>query len=107
MIERFMRILVMFDLPVETKQNKIDYTIFRRFLIQDGYDMLQFSVYSRLCQNWDQAETHTKRLKSWAPRKGAVRVLLLTNKQFADAVILTGDKKYQEKRINESQLLLF
>jgi CRISPR-associated endonuclease Cas2 len=48
-----------------------------------------------------------KRLKMWAPRKGAVRVLLITNKQFADAKILTGQKKYQEKIINEKQLLLF
>ena len=69
--------------------------------------MIQYSVYSRICSNLDMAETHLKRLRFWAPRKGAVRVLLLTNKQFADAIILTGDKKYQEKRINESQLLLF
>ncbi len=107
MMGKFMRILVMFDLPVKTKRNKFDYTLFRRFLINDGYDMIQFSVYSRLCQNLDQAQTHMKRLKMWAPRKGAVRVLLITNKQFADAKILTGQKKYQEKIINEKQLLLF
>jgi len=97
----------MFDLPVETKENKHEYTIFRRFLIQDGYDMLQFSVYSRICSSLDSAHTHLKRLKSWAPRKGAVRVMLITNKQFADAIILTGVKKAQEKKVNEAQLLLF
>lgn len=97
----------MFDLPVETKKNKRVYTEFRRFLLHDGYDMLQFSVYSRICTNSDQAEVHIKRLKLWAPRRGSVRVLLITNKQFADALILTGAKKPQEKRINDAQLLLF
>lgn len=106
-MNRFMRILVMFDLPTKTKKNKVDYTIFRRFLIRDGYDMIQLSVYSRICPNTDAAGKHINRLKVWTPRKGAVRVLLVTNKQFADTLILTGSRTPQEKRINEAQLLLF
>jgi CRISPR-associated protein Cas2 len=107
MINRFMRMLVMFDLPTETKENKKEYTDFRKFLLRDGYDMLQFSVYSRICPNLDAVDTHTKRLRKVAPRRGAVRVLTVTNKQYSDAEILTGEKKAQEKRITESQLLLF
>lgn len=102
-----MRIVVMFDLPTETKESKKEYSAFRNFLLRDGYDMIQFSVYSRICRDGEAAQIHVKRLKFWAPPKGAVRVILITNKQFADAVIVTGDKKAQEKRINESQLLLF
>ena len=97
----------MFDLPTESKENKKDYTDFRKFLLRDGYDMLQFSIYSRICPNLDSVHTHTKRLRHIAPRKGAVRVITVTNKQFAEAEILTGERKYQEKKITEAQLLLF
>jgi CRISPR-associated protein Cas2 len=105
MINRLMRLLIMFDLPVDTKHSKREYATFRKFLLKDGYDMIQFSVYSRICANSDAAETHLQRARQMAPRKGAVRSLLITNKQFAEAVILNGRKKYQEKKVNENQLL--
>ena len=43
-----MRMLVFFDLPVVTKTHRRAYTVFRRFLLNDGYDMIQFSVYGRI-----------------------------------------------------------
>ena len=107
MINRFMRLIVLFDLPTETKKDKRNYLTFRRFLLNNGYDMLQFSVYSRLCRDADQAEIHIKRLKNNAPKDGSVRVLMMTNKQYSQAIVLTGRKKPQEKCVNESQLLLF
>lgn len=97
----------MFDLPTGTNKNKKDYIDFRRFLLRDGYDMIQYSVYSRICRDGESARRHIERMKLWAPRAGAIRVLLITNKQFAEAVIVTGKKKDQEKKINEAQLLLF
>lgn len=107
MINRFMRMLVMFDLPVENKENRKIYTNFRKFLLRDGYDMLQFSVYSRICPNLDSVDAHVKRLRRVAPGKGAVRVLTITNKQYADAEIVTGERKRQENRVTERQILLF
>jgi len=97
----------MFDLPVDSKENKKEYTDFRKFLLRDGYDMLQFSIYSRICPNLDAVHAHTKRLRRVAPRRGAVRVITVTNKQFAEAEILTGEKKPQENRITNKQILLF
>lgn len=97
----------MFDLPTESKESKKYYTDFRKFLLRDGYDMIQFSVYSRICANLDAVDKHLKRLKHVAPEKGAVRVLTLTNKQYGDAVIVTGERKRQEKGINEAQISLF
>lgn len=102
-----MRLVVMFDLPTETKKNKKDYTEFRRFLIRDGYDMIQFSVYSRICRDGESARQHVVKLRQWAPQVGAIRALLITNKQFAEAMIISGERKIQEKKINEAQLLLF
>lgn len=97
----------MFDLPVVSDSDRKQATKFRNFLLKDGYDMLQFSVYTRICPNSDAAKKHAQRLILNTPKKGSVRVLSLTNKQFADAIIATGEKKPQEKKINESQLLLF
>ncbi|MGC8697432.1 MAG: CRISPR-associated endonuclease Cas2, partial [Halothiobacillus sp.] len=59
---RFMRLMVFFDLPTLTREDKRAYTLFRRFLIQDGYDMLQWSVYGRITNGAADLETHLKRL---------------------------------------------
>jgi len=57
-----MRMLVFFDLPVVTKSERRAYTVFRRFLLNDGYDMIQFSVYGRILNGGDAADKHMKRL---------------------------------------------
>ena len=57
-----MRLLVLFDLPVVTKAERRAYTLFRRFLMNDGYDMIQFSVYGRILNGNDALEKHMKRL---------------------------------------------
>ena len=68
-----MRLIVFFDLPVVTKKDRKIYAQFRKFLIKDGYDMLQFSVYSRICNGDDGVYKHYTRLKENLPRKGSVR----------------------------------
>jgi len=107
MLNRLMRIVVMFDLPTNTKEHRKEYTKFHSFLMRDGYDMLQYSVYARICPNGDSADKHLKRLRTYSPSKGAVRVITITNKQFAEAHIITGDRTRQEKRVTEAQMLLF
>ena len=68
-----MRILVFFDLPTLTKADKRAYTLFRRFLLQDGYDMLQWSVYSRIVNGEDDVKKHQKKLVANLPKKGSIR----------------------------------
>lgn len=87
-----MRVLVFFDLPVVSKKDRKAYAEFRRFLINDGYAMLQFSVYSRITQNHDDAQKHIKRLCGNLPPKGSVRVMQVTEKQFNSMIILVGDE---------------
>lgn len=102
-----MRILVFFDLPVVKKEDRKEYSIFRRFLINDGYSMLQYSVYSRICNGSDGVEKHVIRLKANLPPKGSVRYLQLTEKQYSEMKFLVGSPKKQEKVINSSQLNVF
>ena len=102
-----MRILVFFDLPVVTKIERRAYTVFRRFLLNDGYDMIQFSVYGRIVNGTDAEAKHMKRLIDNLPPAGSVRVLTVTEKQFAAMKLLVGLPLFQEKTVNAQQILLF
>ncbi|WP_036298882.1 CRISPR-associated endonuclease Cas2 [Methylophilus sp. OH31] len=104
---RYMRLLVLFDLPVVTKAERRAYTLFRRFLINDGYDMIQFSVYGRLINGNDALDKHLKRLADNLPPEGSVRCLSVTEKQYASMKLLVGLPLFQEKKVKSDQLLLF
>lgn len=104
---RHMRLLVFFDLPVVTRAERRAYTVFRRFLINDGYDMIQFSVYGRILNGNDAEVKHMKRLIDNLPPDGSVRCLSVTEKQFASMKLLVGLPLFQEKAVKASQMLLF
>jgi len=101
-----MWIFVFFDLPTKTKKEKKRYTEFRRFLLKDGFIMMQFSVYSRICKGEDSVVTHKKRVKEHLPSKGNIRMLSITDLQYSKMETLVGEKKEEEK-LEKKQLLLF
>ncbi|HOX22523.1 MAG TPA: CRISPR-associated endonuclease Cas2, partial [Elusimicrobiales bacterium] len=88
--DRFMRLLVFFDLPVQTKEERRHATQFRKFLLNDGYFMLQWSVYCRICRGEDNAQTHLNRLKGAVPAKGSIRSLQITDQQYGRMQLLLG-----------------
>jgi CRISPR-associated protein Cas2 len=88
-------IMAMFDLPVGTKTERKRATKFRKFLLDDGYSMINFSVYARSCVNWEQMRKHTKRLEDEVPHSGNVRTIFITDKQWKDALVVIG-RDYQE-----------
>lgn len=104
---RYMRVLVMFDLPTETKSDKKEYQQFRKNLVNDGYDMIQYSIYNRVCPNLDQVKKYLKRLENYKPRSGSIRAMTITNKQYEDTLLLVGAKRKQEKYANIEQFTLF
>ena len=104
---RHMRMLVFFDLPVVTRAERRAYTVFRRFLLNDGYDMIQFSIYGRILNGNDAETKHMKRLVDNLPPDGSVRSLSVTEKQFASMKMLVGLPLFQEKAVKANQLLLF
>jgi CRISPR-associated protein Cas2 len=87
---RVMWVLVLFDLPTETKKEKKAYTDFRKRLQNDGFTMFQFSIYLRNCASRENAAVHVKRVKSFLPEKGQVGILSITDKQFADMELFIG-----------------
>ncbi|MCQ2346074.1 MAG: CRISPR-associated endonuclease Cas2 [Paludibacteraceae bacterium] len=90
---RIMWVLVLFDLPTDTKKARKAYTDFRKKLIADGFTMFQFSIYLRHCPNADNADTHIKRVKSFLPEYGKVGILRITDKQFGDLELFDCRKK--------------
>ncbi len=90
-----MRILVFFDLPVKTKPERKAAARFRKFLINDGYYMVQYSVYARICSGPDAVEKHRLRIKGNLPGNGSVRMLTVTEKQYGSIDILLGNYHLQ------------
>lgn len=103
----FMRIIVLFDLPVTTKAKMRAANQFRQFLLKDGYQMLQLSIYTRIVRGRDSLAKHHKRLVEHLPEEGSIRCLEITEKQYANMEVLLGEKKVQEDKVNADQLLLF
>lgn len=77
-----MWVLVLFDLPVVTKEQRKRYADFRKRLLKRGFIMLQFSVYARPCPSDENAQVHKERIQRILPVEGEVRILMLTDKQF-------------------------
>lgn len=103
---RFMRMIVFFDLPVKEKAEQKAASKFRNFLIKDGYLMVQFSVYSRVCAGYDAVKTHEMRLKRNLPPNGSVRLLTITEKQYESMSILLGEYKQSDLTVSYEQLTL-
>lgn len=91
-----MRLILMFDLPVETKTDQRHYRQFVKYLKTEGFIRLQYSVYSKLCINNDSAKTITRRLKNNTPVKGDVRYLVVTERQYLNIVNMNGKYTLQE-----------
>jgi CRISPR-associated protein Cas2 len=83
-------LIVAFDLPVGTRKQRKAATDFRNFLIDDGYQMIQFSVYARACVSFARQETHIGRLKKNLPSEGSVRAVLVTRAQWERSHVIQG-----------------
>jgi len=99
-----MWILVLFDLPVTTKPERAKATGFRNALLDLGFEMVQFSVYMKHCAGKEQAEAIQNKITAFVPVNGNVKLLFITDKQFANIVHLG---KHPTRQINDSQLVLF
>ncbi|MCL1944375.1 MAG: CRISPR-associated endonuclease Cas2 [Firmicutes bacterium] len=99
-----MRMMIMFDLPTNTKDQRRAATQFRNNLIKQGFYMIQYSVYGRLCNGHDSVKKYKKRLQSVLPLYGSIRLITITEKQFTNADILLGTKIPSDKDAQWHQL---
>jgi len=101
-----MWVIVLFDLPTETKTQRKAAAHFRKTLIQDGFTMFQFSIYIRNCPSRENADVHINRAKNNLPEYGYVGILKITDKQFSMMEIFHA-KKVSKKPEVVQQLQLF
>lgn len=88
-----MWMVVMFDLPVVTKNERRASTGFRNALLDMGFEMSQFSVYMRFCTSGTQVDTYCKRVESSLPEGGKVTILQFTDKQYERIISFHGRAK--------------
>lgn len=100
-----MRVIVMFDLPTATAEDKKNYMRFRKDLIKMGFDMLQYSVYTRITRNYDDARKYINKVHCVLPPVGSVRVLQVTEKQYAGMLVMLGEKTPTENLLAPSDML--
>ena len=99
-----MWVIVFFDLPVRTKPQRTAAARFRNDLLDDGYLMLQFSVYARMCRAQEAVEKHIHRIQGMCPKEGSIRALQVTDKQYSRMRILLGNRR-NEELLGDQQLL--
>lgn len=87
-----MRMILMFDLPMDTPDEKRAYRKFRKYLLSEGFIMHQYSVYSKLLLNSTANTALVARLKKHNPKMGNISVLTVTEKQFARMILLHGER---------------
>lgn len=92
-VYRYMRVLLFFDLPRETHSERKSAAKFRKDLLDDGFLMLQESVYCKLAVNSSAVELIKNRIKRYMPKKGSIMLLTVTEKQFEAMDIYLGDFK--------------
>ena len=99
-----MRIIVMFDLPTINEKDLKNYRIFRKFLIKNGFMMMQESVYSKIALNQSMAMLIANKVRENKPPKGLVQMFMITEKQYSRMEILVGD--ISEEYITDDRRLI-
>ena len=102
---RYMWLFCFFDLPVGTKAQRKTATKFRKLLLGDGFNMLQLSVYVRVCRDQDGVDKHLARICKKLPRQGSVRTLAVTERQYARMKTLVGERQAHEKPAGDPLIL--
>ena len=96
-----MRLLVILS-PTDKWGTKTEYTRLRKFLQKDGYIRIAPEVFMRIVQNRKASEKHYRRIEEVAPKTGTVRLLRLTEKQYDNIYMVTGNLDYQEKTVGRN-----
>lgn len=89
---RIMWVMVLYDLPTETKAMMKDAAQFRKRLEGDGFSLFQFSIYVRHCPSKENADVHIKRVRGWLPKYGKIAIVTITDKQFGGIEIYYSQK---------------
>ncbi len=102
-----MRVMIMFDLPVETKKQRRIYSKFRKRLLENVFLMMQYSVYIKSVANKDAADFSVLQVKQFLPQDGHVRSLIITEKQYEKMQILLGKEDQNIALLGDNRTIIF
>jgi len=103
---RSMWVMVLFDLPTDSRKARKQYTRFRNQLLDDGFTKMQYSVYIRHCASQENAKVHFQRVRKSVPPDGEVRVVQFTDKQFGRMEVYFGKRRVRTET-GPAQLEMF
>ena len=103
---RYMRVIVMFDLPVGTSAERREYSVFRKYLIKSGFCMMQESIYCKMAVNSTMADTIVNNIRKNKPKYGLVQVLKIKEKQYASMEFIVGQSKMEVLDSTERVVIL-
>ena len=101
-----MRVVVFFDLPVVTGEERSAYVQFRKFLLKSGFMMVQESVYCKLALNGSAVNSIIDNVRKNSPDKGLIQILTVTEKQYSKMDIIIGDLKSEVLDSDERLVIL-
>lgn len=103
---RFMRVMVLFDLPVGTAAERKEYARFRKFLVRAGFVMMQESVYTKIVLTPAAASAVIRHIRGASPEEGLIQVLTVTEKQFAGMELIIGSTQKEVVDSDERLVVL-
>lgn len=106
MTYRFMRMLCFFDLPTYTAEDRRNYRLFRRMLVDNGFIMMQESVYCKLLINATLEKSVADTVRKNRPPAGVVQLLTVTEKQFASMEYIVGEYHTEVVDTDERMVIL-
>lgn len=96
----------MFDLPVQTGEERREYRKFRKELINEGFLMIQYSVYERVCISKQSAAFLEKRIAEFAPVEGVIQTIMVTEKQYNAMNFIIGENKQDVRNLSDRTVIL-
>jgi len=103
---RFMRIIILFDLPTLTDHERGEYRRFRKYLLKSGFIMMQESVYTKIALNSTATQAIKNNIRKNKPDKGLVQMMTITEKQFNKMEFVVGDRKTEVLNTDERLVIL-
>lgn len=102
-----MRLILIYDLPMEDELDRKIYAKFHKKLQKIGYHMLQYSVYTKVIVNDDNYKQIKKQTESIIPSKGQIIIFKLTEKQYQDMVYLRGEQNMFDVIVGNNDMVVF
>lgn len=104
---RQMRVILMYDLPMEEPEALKQYTRFRKKLLMLGFYMLQYSIYVKVVKNETNFKTLKRRIYDEIPREGNIRIFKITEKQYESMIFLQGKSNLHEELVGDKEVVVF